>query len=81
MGLWHRVSPNYLFWGAGHGIALVISLRIQRLPLRSFLPDQLVGVLGWTTTMTTVAVLSAVANADGIGGARTIILQLAGMAS
>lgn len=81
VGLWHRVSPNYLIWGAGHGLALVISLRLQRLPLRSFLPDRLVGVLGWTTTMTTVAVLSAVANADGIGGARTIILQLAGLAS
>lgn len=79
VGLWHRVSPNYLIWGAGHGAALVISLRLRRLPMRGWLPDWLASGLGWMATMTTVAVLSAVANADGIEGAGKIVAQLLGL--
>lgn len=79
VGLWHRVSPNYLIWGAGHGAALVISLRIQRLAPRGVLPEWLAAVFGWMATITTVAVLSAVANADGIDGAQRVALQLFGL--
>lgn len=65
-GLWHEIMPGYLLWGIGHGAALSIAMKPPKFWTSrvSKLPDWGRKLLGWFLTMSWVALMSTMANAE-----------------
>jgi D-alanyl-lipoteichoic acid acyltransferase DltB (MBOAT superfamily) len=59
-GMWHEVSWRYLAWGAAHGLAMSASSYRWRYweAVSARLHPTVRAILGWATTMTTVATIS-----------------------
>ncbi len=63
IGLWHRPTVGYLFWGIGHGSALALTMYYRGLKRRPLpLPFVVRRVGGIVITITFVSLLSAIAN-------------------
>ncbi len=71
VGLWHNIGVQYVLWGLGHGVALVVFLTLKRryADLYERLPQPahwLIWILGWALTMWWVALMSFMANAPSL---------------
>jgi alginate O-acetyltransferase complex protein AlgI len=55
-GLWHGAAWTFVFWGALHGVALVVVRWIPTGPIASPWRRKLLSALGWTATMLVVLV-------------------------
>lgn len=49
-GLWHGAALTFVFWGAIHGLALVLTRAAQRLPLNTTMPPAIAKGLGTLLT-------------------------------
>jgi D-alanyl-lipoteichoic acid acyltransferase DltB (MBOAT superfamily) len=63
IGLWHKASLGYLFWGIGHGSALALTAwyRAQKRPPLP-MPHAVRRVGGIVITLTFVSIMSTIAN-------------------
>lgn len=69
VGLWHQLSVPYLLWGLGHGAALWANMFLRKRYLHRSMPKLAtfsLTLLGWAFTMTYVALLSTIANAENM---------------
>ena len=64
VGLWHRVTLEYLLWGIGHGLALGIAHKPPAAwrKWKAYFPHWIGIAVSWWLTMTLVASLSYFAN-------------------
>lgn len=81
VGIWHQASVLYLLWGVGHGAALALNMMWTKSETARALPAGLKYprvVLGWFVTISYVAMLSALANAESMSAAMATGAQLFG---
>jgi D-alanyl-lipoteichoic acid acyltransferase DltB (MBOAT superfamily) len=85
MGMWHRVSPNYVIWAIAHGSAMSLLVLVrrrrfyqqwqQRVAASPFLRLPVMG-LGWALTMVFVSVVSAVGTAPDLAHGLAVLRAL-----
>lgn len=79
VGIWHQFSITYFIWGVGHGAALAANMILRkRYPIARRPPSirWLSIPIGWTFTMSYVALLSAIANSTGLVEAGLLVGEL-----
>jgi D-alanyl-lipoteichoic acid acyltransferase DltB (MBOAT superfamily) len=82
VGLWHEISWPYFLWGVGHGAALALHMELAKRP-KTDKPrseaSNLVAVVQGFLTITYVALLSKLANAETLSGSFTVLGELVGL--
>ena len=84
VGLWHNFSLNYLFWGMGHGLALVVHGEWVKSEYRkSILKNPSLHLawsfVAWLLTMSCVSYLSMFANLPTFSDSVNFTLSLCGV--
>lgn len=80
IGLWHRTSIGYLFWGVGHGTALALTAwyRTKKRPPLP-MPYVVRRVGGIVVTLTFVSLMSAIANQPSNRALARYVLSFVGV--
>ena len=84
IGLWHKVTANYLLWGLAHGAALSLTtfytakvgMMKSVIRMRQTIPYKAVG---WALTMTFIAWIWAIAIAPGMDEGMILTWRLLGL--
>jgi hypothetical protein len=56
-GFWHGANWKFVFWGAGHGILLILHKLSMRIETTDFMKTKIFKGLGWLFTFSFVALL------------------------
>lgn len=81
VGIWHSATVQYFLWGVGHGAALALNMAWNKRGLSGAIPAwgrPAALFVGWAFTLSYVSMLSALANAPGMGAAVDLLMQLFG---
>ena len=74
-GLWHGASWNFVIWGGAHGVGLVVSKLIARLPA-AWLARPAVRALRWLLTFHFVVLCWIFFRAQGLQQALDVVAQI-----